>query len=127
MSRERVKKAGKNIIDTRWVFKKKTELDGSTQFKSRNVSKGLMQVPRVNYTEKFAPVTSDIIIWILNAFILWYSADGGVCESVDMKAAFLEEMVNKTLFIEWPPGATVLGFAFPEDIKSLCIKCKKAI
>ena len=39
---------GKNIIGSKWVFKKKKEPDGSIRYKSRVVSKGYMQIPGVD-------------------------------------------------------------------------------
>ena len=50
---------GKNIIGSKWVFKKKVEVDGSIRFKSRVVSKGYMQIPGIDYTERYSPVASD--------------------------------------------------------------------
>jgi hypothetical protein len=50
---------GKNIIGSKWVFKKKVEIDGSIRFKSRIVSKGYMQIPGIDYTERYSPVAND--------------------------------------------------------------------
>ena len=50
---------GKNIIGSKWVFKKKVELDGFIRCKSRIVSKGYMRIPGVDYTERYSPVASD--------------------------------------------------------------------
>jgi len=42
----------KNIIGSKWVLKKKKEPDNTIKYKSRVVSKGFMQIPGVNYTER---------------------------------------------------------------------------
>ena len=43
---------GRKLIGVKWVFKIKNEADYSQRYKSRVVSKGYMQIPGVDYTEK---------------------------------------------------------------------------
>ena len=44
---------------TKWVFKTKLEANGTESLKSRIVIKGYLQVPCVDFIEKFSPVATD--------------------------------------------------------------------
>lgn len=118
---------GKNIIGTKWVFKRKHEQDGSIRFKSRIVSKGYMQVPGIDYTEKFAPVASDSTTRIIIALTLYFEDRGWVCELIDIEAVFLEGSIEEPTYLEWPPGTVELGYATNEDLLTKCIRLRKSI
>ena len=48
---------GVKPIGCKWVFKKKTDMDGNVQtYKARLVAKGYRQVHGVDYDETFSPV-----------------------------------------------------------------------
>ena len=95
---------GKNIIGSKWVFKKKIEIDGSVRYKSRVVSKGYMQVPGADYTERYSPVASETATRTMIMFALWNHQKGWICETIDIEAAFLEGNIEEPTFMEWPPG-----------------------
>src|SRR4051794_22769209 len=86
-----------------------------------------MQVPGVNYTKKFAPVASNTLICLVLLVTLIHEDKGWVCESVDIKAAFLEGANNKPMFMEWPPGSVQLGFASEKQIEETCLMMLKCI
>ena len=47
----------RQAIENKWIFKKKTDADGSdTVYKARLVAKGFQQVQGVYYDETFSPV-----------------------------------------------------------------------
>jgi len=54
-----VMQEGRKIIMCIWVLKVKDEINGTTRFKAWLVACGFMQVPIVDYTEKFSPVATD--------------------------------------------------------------------
>ena len=46
----------KEVIDSRWVFTNKTDVDGSIRYKARLVSRGFKDHHIYNYSETYAPV-----------------------------------------------------------------------
>ena len=86
-------------------YSRRKKPDGSTRFKSRIVSKGFMQVPGVDYTEKFSPVANNATTRILIALTLAYKDHGWICVTADIEAAFLESNKEIPLYMEWPPGS----------------------
>ena len=71
VDRQDVYNMGKNIIGRKWVFKKKIKPDGSIRYKPRVVSKGYMQIPGIDYTERYSPVASDTTTRMMIMFTLW--------------------------------------------------------
>ena len=53
-----------------------------------------MQVPGVDFTEKFSPVATDTSTRIIIGITLYYMEDGWVCEAFDFEAAFLEPFLD---------------------------------
>ena len=74
-------------IATKWVFKIKSEPDYSLRYKSRVVTKGYMQIPGVDYTEKFSPVAQPTSVRAILAIALYFD---WITELVNIEAAFLE-------------------------------------
>ena len=86
----------RKLIGTKVVFKKKDEADRTIRFKTRIVTLGYMQIPGVDYTEKFNPVACDTSIRIVFALILfYYDSHGWRAQSMDVEAAFLEGKMNQ--------------------------------
>ena len=82
-----VMQEGRKIIPCIWALKVKDEIDGTKRFKARLVSCGYMQVPGVDYTEKFSPVATDTSLRVLVGMTLYH--DDWICVSYDVEAAFL--------------------------------------
>ena len=114
-----VKSIGRRTIAVKWVFKIKHEPDFSLRYKSRVVSKGFMQIPGVDYTEKFSPVAQPTTVRIVLVMVLWY---GWGCELVDIEAAFLEGKLTNSTYIDLPPGMIELGFMTEEEYRTSCIE-----
>ena len=95
----KVRKKGRKPIPTKWVFKTKLEANGTERLKSRIVTKGYLQVPVVDFTEKFSPVATDTSTRIIIGLTLYYTADGWICEAFDVEAAFLEPYLDIEMYI----------------------------
>ena len=57
--REKANKSGKTIIGCKWVFKLKNKIDSLKRYKARIVSEGYMQVPCIDYTERYLPISCN--------------------------------------------------------------------
>ena len=57
--RAEIKMSGRKLVPAQLVFKKKDEIDGLIQFKTRCVILGVVIVPGVDFTERFSPVATD--------------------------------------------------------------------
>ena len=60
-----IKAKGRNPVPVKWIFKSKEEADGLICINPRNLVKGYMQVPVVEFTESFFPVALDTSTMIL--------------------------------------------------------------
>lgn len=80
-----------------------------------------MQIPGVNYTEKFLPIATDTTTRIIIALTLMNRFKGWVCQSINIKAAFLEGQLSVPNFMEFPPGSLGLGFITAEELSTECI------
>ncbi|KAK8583782.1 hypothetical protein V6N13_109180 [Hibiscus sabdariffa] len=74
-------------IGCKWVFKKKTDMDGNVQtYKGRLVAKGFRQIHGVDYDETFSPVAMFKSIRILLAIAAFHDYE---IWQMDVKTAFL--------------------------------------
>lgn len=90
------------IVKSRWVFKLKTNSDGSvSKYKARLVAKGYSQTQGVDYFETFAPVVRFDTIRFLTAHA---ATKGWQIHQMDVKSAFLNGVLSETIFMEVPEG-----------------------
>ncbi|KAK8663305.1 hypothetical protein V6N13_083128 [Hibiscus sabdariffa] len=74
-------------IGCKWVFKKKTDMDGNVQtYKGRLVAKGFRQIHGIDYDETFSPVALFKSIRILLAIAAFHDYE---IWQMDVKTAFL--------------------------------------
>ena len=118
----------RKLIGTKVVFKKKDEVDGTIRFKTRIVTLGYMQIPGVDYTEKFSPVACDTSIKIVLALILfYYDSHGWRARSMDVEAAFLEGKMNQPMYLKIPDILVMLGFVTKEQQEKFCISLMQSM
>ena len=117
--RTQVSKLGCQPIPLKWVFKKKNEHDGSIRYKARIVVKGYMQIPGVNFTETFSPVSTNTSIRMTICLALYL--DNWLLEMFDVEAAFLNAEAEETIYLEWPDGIVDLDFCTAKEKQEKCI------
>ncbi|GJS82708.1 retrotransposon protein, putative, ty1-copia subclass [Tanacetum coccineum] len=62
-----------NLVRSKWLFKKKTDMDGEVHtYKARLVAKGFTQTYRIDFEETFSPVSDIRAIRILIAIAAHY-------------------------------------------------------
>ena len=91
-----------SIIGTKWVFKNKMDENGKVvRNKARLVAQGYSQEEGVDYDESFAPVARLEAIRLLMAFACF---KGFKLYQMDVKSAFLNDFIQKDVYVKQPPG-----------------------
>ena len=90
------------MIGTKWIFKNKSDEHGAVIInKSRLVAQGYTQVERVVFDEIFASVARLESIRILLAIASHLNFK---LYQMDVKSAFLNEMLQEEVYVEQPKG-----------------------
>ena len=98
---------GKSVVASRWLYKIKHGVDGSIEkYKARFVARGFSQKEGVDYDETFAPVARYTSI---RSIIAIASTMGWKLHQMDVKAAFLNGIIEEEVCIEQPEGFVVHG------------------
>ncbi|KAK8708616.1 hypothetical protein V6N13_059654 [Hibiscus sabdariffa] len=96
-------------IGCKWVFKKKTDMDGNIQtYKGRLVAKGFRQIHGIDYDETFSPVAMFKSIRILLAIAAFHDYE---IWQMDVKTAFLNGKLEEDVYMTQPEG-----FVAPENV-----------
>ncbi len=104
---------GVKTIGCKWVFKKKTDMDGKVQtYKARLVAKGYRQVHGIDYDETFSPVAMLKSIRILLAISAYYDYE---IWQMDVKTAFLNGKLLEDVYMTQPEG-----FEQPGSTNKVC-------
>ena len=91
---------GLKTIGCKWVFKKKTDIDGNVHtFKARLVAKGFKQTHGVDYDETFSLVAMLKSIRILLAIATYYDYE---IWQMDVKIAFLNRKLLEDMYMKQP-------------------------
>ncbi|KAK8694820.1 hypothetical protein V6N13_072364 [Hibiscus sabdariffa] len=100
-------------IGCKWVFKKKTDMDGNVQtYKGRLVAKGFRKIHGVDYDETFSPVAMFKSIRILLALAAFHDYE---IWQMDVKTAFLNGKLEEDVYMTQPEG-----FVTPENAEKVC-------
>ncbi|KAK8680761.1 hypothetical protein V6N13_109700 [Hibiscus sabdariffa] len=93
-------------IGCKWVFKKKTDMDGNVQtYKGRLVAKGYRQIHGIDYDETFSPVAMFKSIRILLAIAAFHDYE---IWQMDVKTAFLNGKLEEDVYMTQPEGFVTL-------------------
>ena len=107
---------GRKAIKSKWIFKRKTEADGSPgRNKARLVAQGFSQRYGVDYDETFAPVTNMATLRIM----IGLRAQGYHVRQLDVDTAYLNAKLNEDIYLTQPKG-------FHDNTELVC-KLNKAI
>ena len=88
---------GEDIIDTKWIFRNKTDEDGNViRNKARLVAQGYLQMEGVNYDETFAPVARMKSIRILLALACHLKFK---LYQMDVKTAFSNGLLKEDVYV----------------------------
>ncbi|GKA19609.1 retrotransposon protein, putative, ty1-copia subclass [Tanacetum coccineum] len=86
----------------KWIFKKKTNMDGKVHtYKARLVVKGYTQIYGIDYEEIFSPVAKIKSIRIMLAIVAFHDY---VIWQMDVKTTFLNRKLTKDVFMAQPEG-----------------------
>ncbi|KAK8597114.1 hypothetical protein V6N12_065590 [Hibiscus sabdariffa] len=96
-------------IGCKWVFKKKTDMDGNVQtYKGRLVAKGFRQIHGVDYDETCSPVAMIKSIRILLAIAAFHDYE---IWQMDVKTAFRNGKLEEDVYMTQPEGFVAPGHA----------------
>ena len=91
---------GLKPIRCKWVFKKKTDMDGNVHtFKARLVAKDFKQIHGIDYNETFSPIAMLKSIRILLAIAAYYDYE---IWQMDVKTAFLNINLIEDVYMTQP-------------------------
>ena len=108
---------GKNVVDTKLIYKLKKLLDGTIdKYKARLVCRGFTQIHGEDFDETFAPVSQLVTIRTILVLCLQL---GFKPKHLDVKTAFLNATLEHEIYIKLPKGVTILGKQFGKALKSI--------
>ncbi|UYV62276.1 hypothetical protein LAZ67_1008425 [Cordylochernes scorpioides] len=103
------------VVKSKWVFKISKDQENKT-YKARLVAMGYNQIPGRDYNESFSPVIKNAT---LRTILSMAATKDSVIKLFDVKAAYLNENIENTIFMEQPAG-------FVQDRNKVC-KLNKSI
>lgn len=90
-----------SVIDCRWVYKIKKNIDGSVKYKARLVARGFSQIYGENYWETYAPVVKSSSIRMLLACAVEYDFLVG---QIDVRNAYVKSELKEIVYMRQPYG-----------------------
>ena len=96
-----------NVVSCKWIYKIKFNADGCVdRYKSRLVARGFTQKYGEDYFETFSPVATHTSMRVLLAIA---AVRGTKLIKADITTAFLEAMLDETIYMEKPEGVHIEG------------------
>lgn len=96
----------KNLISSKWVFKKKLNENGQTKYKARLVARGFNQIEGLDYQETYSPVVRFTSLRTLFAHAAQEDLD---IYHWDVETAFLHGELEEEIYLKQPEGFAVKG------------------
>eukprot|EP00253_Pinus_taeda_P034620 PITA_34620 len=108
---------GRKPIGGKWVFKKKTNVEGKVEkYKARLVEKGYSQVSRIDFGDIFSLVANVTSIRLILSVVDGFDFE---LEQMDVKTTFLHEDLEEEIYMKQPEGFAA------KDKKELCPKTQE--
>ncbi|KAJ9561084.1 hypothetical protein OSB04_006244 [Centaurea solstitialis] len=105
---------GSNIVDSKWVFKIKQDLQGAIQrYKARLLAKGFRQQPGIDYEDTFSPVVKATTIRLVLSLAVTQKR---ALRQLDVQNAFLHGDLKETVYLQQPQG-----FVDPKKPDHVCL------
>lgn len=95
---------GTRIIDSTWIFRLKTNKDGSDRFRARLVARGFKDTNSYDISEIYAPVADVNDIRAVLAYANKLNLD---MYQLDIKVAFLNGVLEKPVYMHFPQGLEI--------------------
>lgn len=90
-----------NLLDSRWIFKRKIDENGEVKFKARLVIRGFRDKNNYELRETYAPVSRLTSIRSVLAVINKFDLEA---VQLDVKTAFLNGVLENDIYMEIPEG-----------------------
>ena len=88
---------GMNVVDNKWVFRLKYNVDGSVQrYKARLVAKGFQRTAGIDFNETFNPVIKPCTIRVILTLAASYNWD---IQQINLNNAFLNGDLQEIVFL----------------------------
>ena len=94
-------KSRPNVIDSRWVLKRKYDKNRGTKYKARLFIRGFKDRTKNDLTETHAPVSRLSLVRADLAIINKYDLE---VMHLDVKTAFLDGRIDEDIYMEIPEG-----------------------
>ena len=103
------------IIQSKWVFVIKYELNNTVRYKTRLYVNSFHQAQGLDCTESFSPVANMSTIGILLLTTLHIEDHGWICEIFNVEAAFQNTKLETPMRLEQPESMRELRFITEEE------------
>ncbi|PLW49743.1 hypothetical protein PCASD_01561 [Puccinia coronata f. sp. avenae] len=108
---------GEELLNTVWIFRRKFDENGAlNKYKARLCAAGNFQVEGINYSETYAPTGRPTA---LRTILSKGAAEGLLIHQMDVKNAFLNGNLDKTIYLRPPAGLSVPKGKFLLLVKSI--------
>eukprot|EP00253_Pinus_taeda_P015319 PITA_15319 len=105
--------AGRKTIGSKWVFKKKTNVEGKLEkYKVQLVAKGFSQVLGIDFSDIFSLVAKVASIRLILSVVVAFDFE---VEQMDVKTTFLHGDVKEEIYMKQPEGFAVKGKKEPDS------------
>ena len=103
IERNKITENSKNILDSRWMLKRKIDESGDTKYKARLVIRGFKDKNNYDFRETYSPVSK---ISLVRSFLSVANKYKFKIKQLDVETAFLYRNLTENIYMELPKGLT---------------------